>query len=75
MVVGATEKPTTYAVFSLYSNYLGKNTWEILGELTWNDGTADGIEALNVANANLASETGTFSDENPAFENGMFKVN
>ena len=67
--------PDKYAVFNVTSTYLGKNSWEVAGKLTWNDGTADGIEKLDVAFASLASKTGNFSDETPVLEDGMFKVN
>ena len=36
-----------YAIFSASENYLGNNTYEIIGKLTWNDTTTDGIELLN----------------------------
>ena len=62
-----------YAIFSASENYLGDNAFEIIGKLTWNDGTNDGFEKLNHILVKLFSKTGNLSNE--AFiENGTFKA-
>ena len=66
--------PSIYAIFNTSSNYLGGNEWEIVGKLTWNDGTVDGIENFAPMNVLLSSESGTFNESNPVLENGIFKV-
>ena len=68
------DAPLIYAVFNTSSNYLGNNQWEIIGKLTWNDGTVDGIENFAPMNVLLSSESGTFNESNPVLENGIFKV-
>ena len=65
---------TRYAIFSASENYIGNNTYEILGKLMWNDTTTDGIEKLNPIPAYLSSKTGNLSQMNTTLENGTFKV-
>ena len=66
--------PSVYAIFDTSTNYLGNNQWEIIGKLTWNDGTIEGIENFAPMNVLLSSESGTFNESNPVLENGIFKV-
>lgn len=66
--------PSIYAVFNTSSNYLGNNQWEIIGKLTWNDGSIDGIENFAPMSVMLSSESGTLNDSYPILENGIFKV-
>ena len=66
--------PSIYAIFNTSSNYLGGNEWEIVGKLTWNDGSVDGIENFAPMNVLLSTETGYFNDSDPVLENGIFKV-
>ena len=66
--------PSIYAIFNTSSNYLGGNEWEIVGKLTWNDGTVDGIENFAPMKVFLSSESGTLNDSYPLLENGIFKV-
>ena len=73
-VANFTEVPSTYAIFNASSNYLGNNQWEIIGKLTWNDGSVEGIENFAPMNVLLSSESGTFNESNPVLENGIFKV-
>ena len=65
---------TRYALFSSYINYLSNDTYEIIGNLKWNDGTIDGIENLNQLTAHLSSKTGNLSQKTINFDNGTFKV-
>lgn len=62
-----------YAVFSAYENYLGNNTYEIIGKLVWNDSSSEGIEKLNPINFKLSSTTGDIQN-NVTLINGAFKV-
>lgn len=64
---------TRYAIFSAHENYLGNNTYEIKGNLMWNDSTTDGIEKLNPINIKLSSSTGNIQN-NVLLENGSFTV-
>lgn len=64
---------TRYAIFSAHENYLGNNTYEIKGNLMWNDTTTDGIEKLNPINLKLSSNTGEMQN-NVILENGSFTV-
>lgn len=64
---------TRYAIFSAHENYLGNNTYEIKGNLMWNDSTTDGIEKLNPINLKLSSNTGEIQS-NVILENGSFTV-
>ena len=66
--------PSTFAVLDTSYGFLGNNQWEIIGKLTWNDGTVDGIENFAPMNVLLSSESGTFNESNPVLENGIFKV-
>lgn len=64
---------TRYAIFTAHENYLGNNTYEIIGNLMWNDSTTDGIEKLNPINLKLSSNTGEIQS-NVLLENGSFRV-
>ena len=63
-----------YAVYNTTVNYIGDDQWEVIGKLTWNDGTTDGIERLYDMPVLLSSTTGTFNETNPILKDGMFKV-
>ena len=62
-----------YAVFSSWENYLGNDTFEILGKLTWDDGTTDGIEKLYPLTVKFSSKIGILP-QNTTLVNGEFKV-
>ena len=62
-----------YAIFSSWENYLGNDTFEIVGKLTWDDGTTDGIEKLYPLTVKFSSKTGTLP-QNTTLVNGEFKV-
>ena len=62
-----------YAIFSASENYLGNNTYEIIGKLVWNDSTTDGIEFLNPMNVKISSRTGN-TPKTVILENGTFKI-
>lgn len=64
---------TRYAIFDISENYLGNNTYEIIGKLAWNDSTTDGIENFNPMVVNLTSTTGNIPTI-AILENGTFKV-
>ena len=65
---------TKYAILSTCLNYLSNDTYEIIGNLTWNDGTTDEIENLNQMIVHLSSKTGNLSQKTINFDNGTFKV-
>lgn len=62
-----------YAVFSASENYLGNNTYEIIGKLMWNDNTTDGIEMLHPLSVKFLSRSGEIQ-KTTILENGTFKV-
>ena len=62
-----------HIIFSSWENYIGNNTFEIVGKLTWDDGTTDGIEKLYPLTVYFSSKTGELP-QNITFENGTFKV-
>ena len=62
-----------YAIFSASENYLGNNTYEIIGKLTWNDSTTDGIEMLCPLTVKFSSRSGEIQ-KTTILENGFFKV-
>ena len=62
-----------HAIFSSWENYLGNNTFEIFGKLTWDDGTIDGIEKLYPLTVYFSSKTGELP-QNITLKNGTFKV-
>ena len=62
-----------YAIFSASENYLGNNTYEIIGKLTWNDSTTDGIEILHPLTVKFSSRSGMIQ-KTTFLENGFFKV-
>ena len=66
--------PSIYAIYNTSINPMGVNQFEIIGKLTWNDGTTEGIENFAPMAVSLSSESGTFNESNPILENGIFKV-
>ncbi len=66
-------KITRYAIFSVYENYIGNNQYEIIGKLTWNDNTQEGIEGFNPMTVTLSSDTGEIQN-NIILVNGTFKA-
>lgn len=64
---------TRYAVFSVCENYIGDDTYEIVGKLMWNDSTTDGIGNLGDMVVKLSSTTGNIP-ETAILKNGTFKV-
>ncbi len=66
-------KITRYAIFSVYENYLGNNQYEIIGKLTWNDNTVEGIEGFNPMTVTLTSTTGEIQN-NIILVNGTFNA-
>ena len=62
-----------HAVLSSWENYLGNNTFEILGKLTWDDGSTDGIEKLYPLTVKFSSKTGNLP-KNTTLVNGTFNV-
>ena len=64
---------TKQAKFSSWENYLGNDTFEIVGKLTWDDGTTDGIEKLYPLTVKFSSKIGTLP-QNTTLVNGEFKV-
>ena len=66
-------KITRYAIFSVHENYLGNNQYEIIGKLTWNDNTVEGIEGFNPMMVTLSSDTGEIQN-NIILVNGTFKA-
>lgn len=61
-----------YAKFSAFENYLGNDTFEISGGLTWNDGSSDGLDKLNPMFVHISSKTGDIN-KTAILENGTFK--
>ena len=75
--VGFSDSNVNASIFAVYNttvNYIGDNQWEVLGKLTWNDGTTEGIERLYDMPVSLSSTTGTFNESNPVLKDGSFKV-
>ena len=62
-----------YAKFSAYENYLGNDTYEIVGRLVWNDGSIDGLDKLNPMIVKISSKTGDVN-KTVILENGTFKT-
>ncbi|WP_133241912.1 Ig-like domain-containing protein [Methanobrevibacter thaueri] len=62
-----------YAIFSASENYLGNNTYEIIGKLVWNDTTTEGIELLNPMIVKISSRTGN-APKTVILENGTFRI-
>lgn len=62
-----------YAVFSAHEHYLGNDTYEIIGKLTWNDSTSDGIELLNPMDVKISSRTGEIQ-KTTILKNGAFNL-
>ena len=65
---------TIYAIYNTTFNAIGNNQFEVIGKLTWNDGTTDGIEYLYDMPVSLVSTTGTFNESNPVLKDGIFTV-
>ena len=64
---------TKYAIFSAEENYLGNNTYEIIGKLCWN-GTNDTVgNSFAPMIVTLTSTTGNIVNTT-TLENGVFKV-
>ena len=64
---------TKYAIFSTQENYLGNNTYEIIGKLCWN-GTNDTVgNSFAPMIVTLTSTTGNIVNTT-TLENGVFKV-
>ena len=61
------------AIFSSCENYLGNDTFEIVGKLTWDDGTTEGIEKLYPLTVYFSSKTGELP-QNTTLVNGTFNV-
>ena len=61
------------AILSSWENYLGNDTFEIWGKLTWDDGTTDGIEKLSPLTVYFSSKTGILP-QNTTLLNGTFKL-
>lgn len=72
-IIKANTNLIRYAIFSASENYLGNNTYEIIGKLMWNDSTTDGIELLNPMTVEVSSRTGNV-EKRAILENGTFKV-
>ena len=65
-----------HAVLEVSENYLGDNTYEIVGTLIWNDTkTNDNIDKLGSMIVYLSANNGNFSKQTTTLENGVFKVN
>lgn len=64
-----------FAVFKLFYNYLGSNSYEIIGKLTWN-GTddQDGMENFQPMTVTLVSEYGGEIASSVPLVNGTFKT-
>ena len=62
-----------HAIFSSWENYMGNDTFEILGKLTWDDGTTEGIEKLYPLTVYFSSKTGELP-QNTTLVNGTFNV-
>lgn len=61
-----------YAKFSAFEKYLGNDTFEIIGGLTWNDGSLDGLDKLTPMIVQISSKTGDIN-KTAILENGTFK--
>ena len=63
-----------YAEFSANENYLGNNTYEIVGKLTWNGTVSqEGMENFQPMTVNFESATGNIS-ETAILKNGTFRA-
>ena len=62
-----------YAIFSASETYIGKNQYEIIGKLTWNDNTLEGIDNFQPMTVTLSSSTGDIQ-ANAVLVNGTFKA-
>ena len=65
-----------HAILEVSENYLGNNTYEIVGNLIWSDAkTNDNIDKLGSMTVYLSADNGNFSQQTVTLENGVFKVN
>ena len=73
-ISGWSAETNRYVQFSIYENYLGNNTWEIIGKLTWN-GTndQDGMENFQPMTVELKSNTGEIAST-ATLVNGTFRT-
>ena len=62
-----------HAVLDVSENYLGDNTYEIIGKLIWNDGTDDNIDKLGSMTVYLSADNGNIPSST-TLENGTFNV-
>ena len=62
-----------HAILQVSENYLGDNTYEILGRLIWNDGTDDNIDKLGSMTVYLSADNGNIPSST-TLENGTFNV-
>ncbi|MBE6500458.1 MAG: Ig-like domain repeat protein, partial [Methanobrevibacter thaueri] len=62
-----------HAVLEVSENYLGNNTYEIIGKLLWNDGTDDNINKLGSMTVYLSADNGIIPNT-ATLENGAFNV-
>ena len=67
--------PLTYrhAILDVSENYLGGNTYEIIGKLMWNDSTDDNIDKLGPMTVYLSADNGNIPNT-ATLENGTFNV-
>ena len=62
-----------HAVLDVSENYLGNNTYEIIGKLMWNDGTDDNIDKLGPMTVYLSTDNGNIPST-ATLENGAFNI-
>ena len=70
---GKTFPVNRYAIISAWENYLGNDSFEIAGKLTWDDNTTDGIDELYPLTVNFFTKTGELPS-NVTTENGSFSA-
>lgn len=62
-----------YAKFKAHENYLGNNTYEVVGKLVWNDESVDGLDKFGSMIVEISSKTGDVN-KTVILENGTFKT-
>ena len=62
-----------HAILDVSENYLGDNTYEIIGKLMWNDSTDDNIDKLGPMTVYLSADNGNIPSI-ATLENGAFNV-
>lgn len=62
-----------YAKFKAHENYLGNDTYEVIGKLVWNDESVDGLDKLSPMHVEISSKTGEVN-KTVLLENGTFKT-